>query len=943
MKQFLLLWIVVCWMCQTTFGQVSSVPTGNTFYDVKLAEDRPLAVKKLDVSRQGLKTIPGAIANFRNLNVLNLSGNDLEILPPFFSSLVNLRELNLSHMPTLKATQLFDNIKSLRNLQSLNLESGTFVILPYEVTELRNLVNINLHNNLFNELPPFVLELPELKSLNLSNNKLTKLDYGIYKLQNLKEIDLSFNEKLDYGDAMFTLSYLTNLERVSIRGLKEIPEELNKLQQVKYLDLSRGEFNRIPIKMKDLNSLEHLNLNYCNKLNMDEGLPKLSNLTQLKKLEILSDKTYFLPKGVGKFVNLEELVIGGRVWKLLSGDTKKLVRLKSLIVSNSPLMDIRDLVDKLVDINTLNSLSLKLCDLKEFPKEIFRLRNLENVDLRGNFITTLPDEIANMKNLKTLDLRGNQINQTEVMRFVNQLPNCKILYNKTSPKKRFAAIEPPVNTVRIEPTTYKIHKSATGFQHPSGTNVVIPKNAFLHLNGQPVVGNVEVHYREFFNPLDIWSSGVPMTVDSVGNQYDLKSAGIIEFEATSQGIQLKANPEVPITIEMLSPLSDDDIYNIHYYDVATSKWQFAGRDKILGKEKASNSGNANDPFAGGYMNSEIPVLPTPPVPPEVEELDVSFLGKKRKKTVSFKGQYYDDQNTRKVGWGTKFFNDLDAVENVAWLYDGKYWRSDSKMLDTLSRINSLIKAAEADRSVLDDMNISYAELSAKKTLDVLLEPGKEDGKFILKFIRTLDTIIIPVKSNQIPSEKSEAEKFFNDYINLRAERAKSWDKVDSDYKENLKRYEQAVDQYRVNLSNYSNDISPMGGIVQNGNDKIRRRVSLSRFGIFSVNKIQLRDTENLTTQYVDGSGNVYEAQRVYVLDETNNSVIVNAGNQLAFDPHSKNTIIAVLDNGDLGVINSGAFRRTKKKMKEGNTLLKLEVLPKESLTMLRLKHVLDLY
>ncbi len=943
MKQFLLLWIVVCWICQLAVGQVTSLPASNVFYDMKVAEGRPLAVKKLDVSRQGLKTIPASITNFRNLSSLNLSGNDLEVLPSFFSSLVNLKELNLSHMPTLKATQLFDNIKSLRNLRSLNLESGTFVILPYEVTELKNLEYINLHNNLFDELPTFVLELTELKSLNLSNNKLEKLDYGIYKLQNLKEIDLSFNEKLDYGDAMFTLSYMTNLEKVSIRGLKEVPEELNKLQQVKYLDLSRGEFDRIPIKMKDLNSLEHLNLNYCNKLNMDEGLPKLGSLTQLKKLEILSDKTYFLPKGVGKFVNLEELSIGGRVWKLLSPDTKKLVRLKSLVVSNSPLMDIRDLVDKLVDINTLSSLSLKLCDLKEFPMEIFKLKKLENVDLRGNFITTLPDEIANMKNLKKLDLRGNQIHQSEILRFVNQLPNCEILYNKTSPKKRFAAIEPPVKTVKVEPTTYKIHKSATGFQHPSGTKVVIPKDAFLHLNGQSVAGNVEVHYREFFNPLDIWSSGVPMTVDSVGNQYDLKTAGIIEFEATSQGKQLKANPAVPITIEMLSPLSDDDIYDIHYYNLATSKWQFAGRDKILGKEKASNTGNANDPFAGGFMNTKVPVMPTRPVPPEVEELDVSFLGKKRKKTVSFKGQYYDDQNTRKVGWGTKFFNDLDVVENVAWLYDGKYWRSDSKMLDTLSRINAQIKAAEADRSVLDDMNISFAELSAKKTLDVLLEPGKEEGKFILKFIRAIDTIIIPVKSNQIPSEKTEAEKFFTDYINLRAERSENWDKVDNDYKENLKKYEQAVDQYRVDLSNYSNDIGPLGGMVQNGNDKIRRRVSLSKFGIFSVNKIQLRDTENLTTQYVDGSGNVYEAQRVYVLDETNNSVIVNAGNQLSYDPHSKNTIIAVLDNGDLGVINSGAFRRMKKKIKEGNTLLKLEVLPKESLTMLRLKHVLSLY
>ena len=81
-------------------------------------------------------------------------------------------------------------------------------------------------------------------------------------------------------------------------------------------------------------------------------------------------------------------------------------------------------------------------------------------------------------------------------------------------------------------------------------------------------------------------------------------------------------------------------------------------------------------------------------------------------------------------------------------------------------------------------------------------------------------------------------------------------------------------------------------------------------------------------------------QTAYVLDETNNKVIANIGNELNFDPRAKNTIIAFLDNGDLGVINSGSFRRTPKGSRKGKTLLELEVLPKECLSLQRLKSVL---
>ena len=92
----------------------------------------------------------------------------------------------------------------------------------------------------------------------------------------------------------------------------------------------------------------------------------------------------------------------------------------------------------------------------------------------------------------------------------------------------------------------------------------IPPRAFVDKNGHVVTGDVDVLYKEYYTPLDIFLSGIPMKYDSGANE-QLVSAGMIEITAMKNNEPLYVNKENKINV-MLASLSGDPDYSIYYYD-----------------------------------------------------------------------------------------------------------------------------------------------------------------------------------------------------------------------------------------------------------------------------------------------------------------------------------------------------------------------------------------
>ncbi|WP_396162344.1 hypothetical protein [Flavobacterium sp.] len=131
-----------------------------------------------------------------------------------------------------------------------------------------------------------------------------------------------------------------------------------------------------------------------------------------------------------------------------------------------------------------------------------------------------------------------------------------------------------------------------------GTQIRIPKNAFLDEDGQPVIGKVKIEYREFRNPLDFYIAGIPMELENNGEKKVFVSGGMFEMNAiTENNKNASVNPKNLIKVDLLSTSKSTD-FNVYDLDKKTNTWVLKGKDSINVKNK----------------EKELTALSIPPVP-----------------------------------------------------------------------------------------------------------------------------------------------------------------------------------------------------------------------------------------------------------------------------------------------------------------------------------------
>jgi hypothetical protein len=115
--------------------------------------------------------------------------------------------------------------------------------------------------------------------------------------------------------------------------------------------------------------------------------------------------------------------------------------------------------------------------------------------------------------------------------------------NSPDSKPNKAFIAPPISRLNVPYTSYKV-KSEQGatLKHSSNSKIIIPKKAFVNKQGQDIIGDVEIKYREFHNQADIIASGIPMAYDSAGVQSTLESAGMIDIKGYQNGEPVFIHP-----------------------------------------------------------------------------------------------------------------------------------------------------------------------------------------------------------------------------------------------------------------------------------------------------------------------------------------------------------------------------------------------------------------
>ena len=125
----------------------------------------------------------------------------------------------------------------------------------------------------------------------------------------------------------------------------------------------------------------------------------------------------------------------------------------------------------------------------------------------------------------------------------------------------------------------------------SGTQIIVPPNAFALQNNLFAKGWVEVIYREMHTADDIYLTGIPLKYDSANVAHHLQTAGMFEIRAYQDCKPLKMNPckscEKNIKIRMAS-FEDGNNYNFYAFDEEKNNWIYkhpSKSERNLYKEK----------------------------------------------------------------------------------------------------------------------------------------------------------------------------------------------------------------------------------------------------------------------------------------------------------------------------------------------------------------------
>ncbi|XP_078584102.1 uncharacterized protein LOC144866521 isoform X2 [Branchiostoma floridae x Branchiostoma japonicum] len=309
----------------------------------------------LDLSNQGLTSIPEEAFDITDLEVLDVSDNKLTSIPEAIGRLQKLYRLD-AHGNML--TSLPQEIGSLQKLTHLYVHSNKLANLPPGIEKLQKLRQLYICGNQLTEVPSGVCSLPNLEVLHVGNNKLSTFPPGVEKLQKLRELYIYGNRLTEVPSGVCSLP---NLEVLSVGAnpIRRLPDDVTRLTRLKTLYVDNCQFDEFPRQVLQLKKLGKLYADGC-------------------KFDTVPDEV-----GVGNLQHLWYLSLSTNLLRTLPSTMSHLHNLREVHLSNNK--------------------------FDTFPKVLCELPVMFYLYIRNNKITRLPTALYRAGKLKDLDVSGNPL------------------------------------------------------------------------------------------------------------------------------------------------------------------------------------------------------------------------------------------------------------------------------------------------------------------------------------------------------------------------------------------------------------------------------------------------------------------------------------------------------------------------------------------------------
>ncbi|GGF23348.1 leucine-rich repeat domain-containing protein [Flavobacterium limi] len=195
-----------------------------------------------------------------------------------------LLEFGTSEMKKEVLESFIDTYEGVRNEK----EEGLIQLggnVPNEILELKNRIKkVSWRGG--KELPLCITQLELLESLDLAMSGLSKLPKEIVNLQNLKKLDISTASFKKFPEEILSIPgleelFLNNGNEDNKQCITEIPDSISQLKNLKKLDLTNNPIGKVPAAVFELENLEYLSIASIGISSVPNEIKKLKKLKQL--------------------------------------------------------------------------------------------------------------------------------------------------------------------------------------------------------------------------------------------------------------------------------------------------------------------------------------------------------------------------------------------------------------------------------------------------------------------------------------------------------------------------------------------------------------------------------------------------------------------------------------------------------------------------------------
>lgn len=492
--------------------------------------------------------------------------------------------------------------------------------------------------------------------------------------------------------------------------------------------------------------------------------------------------------------------------------------------------------------------------------------------------------------------------------------NSFVKYDEDSP-----CINPPVKGAEKPYSLYTIDANKGGeFTHTTGTLVKIPGKSLLDENGKPVIGKVEIKYREFHDAVDIFLSGIPMTYDSAGTQSHFQSAGMMEILGFQNGkpIQLEKGKTIEVKMASLHPGND---FNVYALDTINKNWIYKGKDvvTVAGKENSTPVLKDTSSLLVLHKKKEIELVK---IRSEILKTETEIKNLKAEKPVEPKKVNYSKYNFD-IDVDKNEFPELAVFKNTRFEVGGEnkdftseFYKTiwdDAKLTPNKKGVNYKLILTKGDLKKTVIVYPVYDETNYESAKEQFQEKNKLFEEKLAEKEKNKNELTAEEKETRVRWEKEITMNRHQMLTELEKEKKSLYD---AQKKEDL-----LYASTGSNLEDYSTNFATYR--VIDANNAVTRTFSADGFGVHNCdNPKQLPKGERVIASFSNKfTDQEVKPNFVYLMERNTNSVFTYSTSNYGafrFDPDNTNFIITTLNDGRVAIFSSKDFSTVPKRMRE---------------------------